>query len=155
MQFLRKSHQNISHLVATSYFCALVFFFFHIVCAAKQIVDEEFDAHEAPWFNTTVDSGIVVKGLYLLTMSLTPLHRCLKIALDLHVRFLFGLKVGTNYALQFHRLDRELHSHSDTIIIFLRLIAVLSTSYECRGCPGVVVDSFKEKQTIICSLLKK
>lgn len=122
------------------------------------------------------------KGCYLLTVSLptppeispspTPqeptLHLCLKIALDLHMRFLFGLKSWTNYALQFHRLDRELDPHSDTFLVlfsksFCRVIAMLSTSYECRGCPGVVVDCKTlliflltwGKQTIICRFLKK
>lgn len=84
------------------------------------------------------------------------------------MRFLFGLKSWTNYALQFHRLDRELDPHSDTFLVlfsksFCRVIAMLSTSYECRGCPGVVVDCKTlliflltwGKQTIICRFLKK
>lgn len=112
-----------SHVI----FLCSVFLFLHILCvcvAKKNIgfrwrrVDVQQASCEALWYNTTVDSGIVVKGLYLLTVSLPPplLHLCLKIALDLHVRFLFGLKSWTNYALQFHRLDRELDSHWDTFL---------------------------------------
>lgn len=43
----------------------------------------------------TVDSGIATKGLYLLDPhppTHTSLHFCLKVAVELHVRFPFGLK---------------------------------------------------------------
>lgn len=136
--------------LSSSYFLS---FFLHIPCIriAKNYRVQLTKSWCAPsicgktWLLTQV---LPWKGCICLPFPpIIPLftHLCLKIALDLRVRFLFGLKSWTNYALRFHKLDRKLDSHIDTCFFFrlflkTSVVAMLSTSYECRVCPGVVVD---------------
>lgn len=142
-----------SHII----FLCSVFFFSYSLCLCSQkisgLVDEESTCTKHPamllWYNTTVDSGIVVKGLYLLTVSLSqtppppPLHLCLKIALDLHVRFLFGLKSWTNYALQFSQTWQRARFPFRRIVLFFFFWRVRIVSLPCYLPPmnvGAVLE---------------
>lgn len=142
MQFLRKSHNlTCSHII---FLCLFV-----CMCSQKKM--------GFSWGKRTpsVLRGSVVwhncwlrycreKGLNLLTVSPSQTSPfctfVLKIALDLHVRFLFGLKSWTNYALQIHRLDKRARFPFRHVSWRVCVASLLSTSYECRGCPGVVVE---------------
>lgn len=158
MQF----HTSPANFVATSYLCAVfsfcVFFFFlHFafslrVCVAKTVVltQERVDVQqaatrEALWFLTRLLTQVLsFKGLYLLISPAPrpsprpPPHPCLKIALALHMRYLIGLNMNKLCTTIFRDL-RAQYSRADTFVFRAFASCHLSTSSECRGCPGVVL----------------